>query len=180
MTRPINSIWRVLGTVFVVAAVLNYPWEMLQAPLYVMDTAGMPMWLHCFNSSLGDGSILLLLLGLGWAVFGRVNWFVRAGARHYALMLGAGLLIGIGLEWIFVRVLEKWSYSPRMPRLPLTRVGAIPVLQMLLLPPLIFWLAAAWLSRGRSSEKKASAAKTDGQSGCRVSPAKPSRGHEGY
>jgi hypothetical protein len=34
--------WSILAVVFAVAVTFNFPWEMLQAPLYQMDVGGLP------------------------------------------------------------------------------------------------------------------------------------------
>jgi hypothetical protein len=55
-------------------------------------------------------------------------------------MLSAGLVIGIGVEWMALHFTRQWSYTSRMPLLPAPEVGIAPVIQMLVLPPLIFRL----------------------------------------
>jgi hypothetical protein len=60
-----------------------------------------------------------------------------------------GLVLGVTIEWVAVRVLQRWAYTARMPRVPGLDVRLVPVAQMLILPPLIFRLVA--LRRGRTS-----------------------------
>jgi hypothetical protein len=43
------------------------------------------------------------------------------------------------LEWLATEVLDRWSYSDAMPELPVLGTGLLPVLQWILLPPLIVW-----------------------------------------
>lgn len=133
-----------LATTFVVAAALNYPWELAQAVLYAEGADFRAMWWHCFVASLGDGVLVLLILAAGWLRWRNAGWFRQPGAGHYALMLGAGLLAGMAVEWVAVHILERWSYTPRMPLLPLLQIGIVPLAQMLLLPPLIFRVVAVW------------------------------------
>lgn len=139
--------WQVLALVFAIAVVLNYPWELLQTPLFTPASNQGSVWLHCFVASLGDGIIVLLLLGCGWLVFGRRDWFLQPGLRGYILLLTAGALVAVTVEWIAVTQLQKWAYTEAMPRLPALQIGIVPVLQMLLLPPLIFRIAAAFNKR---------------------------------
>lgn len=65
-------------------------------------------------------------------------------------MGAGGLGIGAAIEWVSVHLLERWTYGPQMPVVPGIALGVVPLLQMILLPLLIFWLAALW-SRPRSS-----------------------------
>jgi hypothetical protein len=62
-------------------------------------------------------------------------------------MVTTGLVIGITIEWIAVHLLGRWMYTAWMPRVPVLAVGLVPVLQMLMLLPLIFHLVARWQSR---------------------------------
>ena len=126
-------------SVFIVAVLVNYAWELAQAPLYVGMgdyTAGV-FW-HCFVASLGDGIMVLLIVAAGWIILQRRDWFERPGIAGYVVMLSAGLLFALLVEWIGLHVLRRWEYSARMPPLPALRVGVAPIAQMLFLPPLIF------------------------------------------
>lgn len=130
---------------FALAVVVNYPWEMAQAFLY----AGMPprtsLWWHCLVASLGDGALVLTIFAVVGMAVRRRDWFVRPGTRGYAAMLASGLALAVGIELLALRT-GRWSYTPSMPLFPWPQVGAVPVLQMLLLPPLIFYIAGR---RGR-------------------------------
>lgn len=147
--RQSSTQWT-LAAIFIVAVGSNYVWELAQSSLYVgMDDFSRMLW-HCFMASLGDGLLVLLIFGVGWAALRRRDWFVRPGVRGYALMLAAGLVIAFTVEWVAVRIARSWVYSARMPVVPLLGVGLSAVAQMLLLPPLIFHIvarSAAWRDR---------------------------------
>ena len=116
-------------------------------PLYVENGNLLDFARHCIIPSLGDGVIVLIIFSVGWWVLRRADWFVRPSASTYALMLATGLVIAILIEWIAVYGIDRWSYTARMPILPVLGVGLSPVLQMLMLPPIIFKVAALWLER---------------------------------
>lgn len=141
-----------IASIFGVAVLVNYPWELAQLPLYlVMNDFRAALW-HCFVAALGDGVLVLVLFLAGAMVFRRANWFVRPGLRAYGVMLVGGLAIGVLVEWLGLHVLRRWTYAPGMPLIPGLRIGLVPVAQMLLLPPLIFRIAAAlaaWHGRRR-------------------------------
>ncbi len=142
---------RRLSILFAVAVMLNYPWELAQAPLYAGGNDFSAMLWHCFVASLGDGVLVLLIFAIGWLAWRRQNWFERPGARGYGLMLVSGLMIAVAVEWIAVHLLQRWAYLPTMPRLPVFDIGVVPVVQMLALPPLIFRIVAATVSRARGT-----------------------------
>ena len=134
---------QMLGIVYALAVVLNYPWELAQSGLFTPESNDGTVWLHCFVASLGDGVIVLLLYGLIRLASGRSEWFIRARPQDYAILAVTGVLMAIAVEWVAVHVLHRWIYAQAMPRLPGSEIGVAPVLQMLLLPPLIFRIAAA-------------------------------------
>jgi hypothetical protein len=146
--RPYALSWRQRGktvaAIFVVAVLSNYPWELAQAPLYAGMESFRAMWWHCFVASLGDGLLILGIFAVGWIVSGRHTWFVHPGVQGYGVMLTTGLVIGITIEWIAVYLLGRWVYTAQMPLVPGLAIGAVPVAQMLVLPPLLFRLVAVW------------------------------------
>ena len=142
---------RIALILFAVAVIFNYPWEVAQAPLYTgMDNMNAPWW-HCFVASLGDGALVLLIFAVGWLALRRSNWFKRPGVRGYILMLVSGLTIAVAVEWVAVHMLQRWDYVAAMPRLPVLDVGIMPIVQMLVLPPLIFRIVAAITFRSRGA-----------------------------
>ena len=137
------------AALFAVAVAINYVWEIAQSFLFVgMGSIRAVLW-HCFVASLGDGVILCIIHGVGWGVFRRADWFARAGASQYGVMLGAGLVIASAMEWVAVHVLHRWAYTDLMPVVPGLDIGVIPVLQMLVLPPLVFMAVAKILGLSR-------------------------------
>lgn len=149
--------WQVLLIVYLVAVTLNYPWELLQSPLFTPASHIGSVWLHCFISSLGDGLMVLLLFGFVWLALGCRDWFVRPGLNGYAVLLTAGAGLALIVEWVAVHQIHRWTYTEAMPRLPVLEVGIIPLFQMMLLPPLVFRIAAAFsthvLDRSTAGER---------------------------
>ena len=133
--------------IFIVAVTLNYLWEVAQAPLYLGFEDWNSVWWHCFVAALGDGILVWLIFVVGWISFRRFDWYAHSNHRALAVMLAAGLFIGISIELVALKMLGRWAYTVDMPLLPGLGVGLVPVLQMLLLPPVIFRIAARWTGR---------------------------------
>ena len=146
-----RQLWSLVATIFVVAVLGNYPWELAQAPLYVGMESFRAVWWHCFVASLGDGLVILGIFVAGWIALGRQTWFVHPGAQGYGVMLTTGLVIGGVIEWVAVPLLERWMYTAQMPLVPGLAIGVVPVVQMIILPPLIFRLVARWRGRAAGS-----------------------------
>lgn len=132
---------------FVVSVVLNYFWEIGQGFLFVGMASWENIFWHCFVASLGDGLIVCAIHAVGWFFFRRADWFIGPGLKGYAVMLMTGLVIAVAIEWFAVHVLQRWSYTPDMPVLPGVNIGITPLLQMLMLPPLIFYIVAQGLKK---------------------------------
>lgn len=144
-----NRILSRTATIFVIAVVLNYPWEVAQAPLYAGDPSFARHLVHCIVPSLGDGVIVLAIFGAGSLVLRRWDWPDRPGIAGYALLFVAGFSVAVLVEWGAMHLLDRWQYTASMPQLPGVGVGISPVLQMLVLPPIVFKFSAWWLAASR-------------------------------
>jgi len=134
--------WRTLMSVYIVAVLLNYLWELAQASLYVgQDRYNAAVFWHCFVASLGDGVMVLLIVGVGWITLRQLKWFEHPILSGYLLMLTTGLLLALSVEWVGVHLLGRWQYTARMPLV--IGIGVVPIAQMLLLPPLILRIVVA-------------------------------------
>jgi len=136
MTRQIEL------NLFVFAFLLNLPWELLQIPLFRQMTTlpHLEGTLLCLRAAAGDGVILLLAYWMASLVAGSRRWIERPSARNWAAFIGAGLAITIAMEYWATAVSERWDYADTMPRLPLLGTGLAPLLQWILLPPLVIRL----------------------------------------
>lgn len=127
-----------LSGIFALATAVNYAWELAQTPLYAGVAFLGAIW-HCFVASLGDGLLVLIIFAVVAAVVRRLDWYMRPTMHSYVAMAAAGLAVGFAVEWWGLHLARRWEYSALMPVIPGTGIGVAPVLQMLLLPPLIFW-----------------------------------------
>lgn len=142
---PFNT----LARLFIVSVAVNYFWEVGQGFLFVGMNNWEHMWWHCFVASLGDGVIIWIMHVAGWAVFRRPDWFIDPGVKGYSVMLATGLIIAVTVEWVAVHILHRWAYTADMPIIPGVNIGVVPVLQMLILPPMTFYIVEAWSNRGK-------------------------------
>lgn len=135
---------------FMVAVAVNFVWEMTQSVLFVpMGGWAQGTW-RCFVASLGDGVIVLIIAAIGWLWFRRADWMVRPGIGGYVLMATAGIAIAVLIEHYAVAT-GRWAYTERMPLLPIVHVGLVPMLQMVIVPAVAFWVAVR-LVKGKHGE----------------------------
>ena len=121
----------------VLALVLNLVWEIAHVRLYTLwDTADRMtiVWsvLHC---SLGDVLIALSLFALAGLALRQKDWPVfRPIAGGTIVVIGA-LAFTVWSEWFNVYKIGSWAYTVNMPMI--FGIGLSPLLQWLLLPPLM-------------------------------------------
>jgi hypothetical protein len=130
---------RLPGTVFLISVALNFLWEMAQAPLYApMGTSWQATW-RCFRASLGDGVLVLLVWMAGAMMFRSSAWFVHSSKARLTFASGVGLGLAVVVE-VWGLQTQRWSYDSRMPLVPGTAIGLVPLAQMAALVPLTFVL----------------------------------------
>lgn len=131
---------------FIFGVLLNFPWEFLQVPFF----KGLPKSGHwegiitCTRATVGDALITLIAFWAMTAIWRDRWWFMRANALQVTVFAGIGLLITVVLEHLATRsthALWGWRYSDIMPVVPGIGVGLTPLLQWLVLPPLVVWFS---------------------------------------
>ncbi len=121
----------------------NFLWEMLQVPWFMgmaNSSHGSVVWL-CIQATGGDVLILLASFWFSSIVFGHRRWLLEGKRKPAITLLVAALLVTIVMEWLATGPLERWTYADSMPVIPLLGVGLAPLLQWIILPPLIMWLS---------------------------------------
>lgn len=146
LLRAIAALPEVNVAVF--AFLLNFVWELWQVPFFE-DMPTVPHWQGvktCTMATLGDVAIALVAF---WAVALSVHsraWILQPSIAELAGFVAVGVLITIVGEWVLTEVLDRWTYAPSMPTLPVLGTGLLPLLQWLILPPLIVWFVRRQLT----------------------------------
>jgi len=139
--------------VVVFALLLNFPWEMLQAPLYV----GMAQAPHvqavraCLQATLGDALIMGLAHGTVALATRNRHWIASASNWQRVGFTGVGVAVTAIIEGLAIRGYwtASWTYLPAMPLIPGTGVGLVPLLQWVVLPLLTVWFVRRQLGQGQ-------------------------------
>jgi len=132
-----------LRAYFMVVGMGNLVWEAAQFPLYTIwgDGSREHLALALMHGTLGDVAIAGAALAIALALFGDHGWPGKTAWRVAIPVVLFGLAYTIYSEWINVEIRHTWTYSDLMPRLPPLGIGASPLLQWIVIPPLALWVA---------------------------------------
>ena len=121
--------------------VLNATWEWTQSPFFIDATADLNtiIWyrIHC---TLGDTLILMIGFTLISFYHKGVQWIYHPKGKDYLILIIFGFIYTFISEYINVYVKHTWSYSQYMPLMPLIPIGIIPLVQWIILPPVIVFI----------------------------------------
>lgn len=121
---------------FLLAVPLNLVWEVAQITAYDFpETSLMRDIIGCFVPSLGDGLMTLIIYWTGWLFFRDSRWILSPAVKGYGFMIFAGVILATAVELNALYRTGAWSYGEQMMRVPILKVGLLPILQMVLLPP---------------------------------------------
>jgi len=74
------------------------------------------------------------------------EWILGPRPRDVAIFVQAGAIATVLLEWHATQVAGRWAYAPGMPVVPGLRVGILPLLQWMVLPPQVIWFVRRQLT----------------------------------
>ncbi len=127
--------------VLVFSYLINLAWEVWQVPFF-RGMADQPHWLGvkaCTQATFGDAGIALAAFWVT-AYFAKTrSWIVTPNRSDFAIFIGVGLVVTIAFETLATGVLDRWTYSDVMPRMPILGTGLVPMIQWLVIPPLVVW-----------------------------------------
>ncbi len=133
-------------TVISLSFFLNAIWEILQIHLYKGGVYTLLHILFCLLASAAD-AIMVMLIFFGFAIITKNGmWPQILKPIHIIFLI---LIGGVGAVLAETRHLSigTWSYSDKMPIIPIVNVGLSPVLQFMILPLLIFTISLKIVKR---------------------------------
>jgi hypothetical protein len=136
--------------VLVFSFLLNLAWEVWQGPFF-QGMADQPYWLGvkaCTQTTFGDAGIALAAFWVTAFFATTRSWIMQPSRSDIAIFIGVGLVATIIFESLAIGVLERWAYSDAMPRLPVIGTGLLPLLQWLVIPPLVLWFVRRQIASG--------------------------------
>lgn len=129
-----------LSLVTIVGFLANLVWENAQAPLYEGFMSFQEHFMMCFIASVVDAGVVLLLY-LAFALgYGNPFWIDDLNWKSGTLLIILGGMIAFSFEKHALSA-DMWDYADGMPIIPVLKVGLSPMLQLMLLPVLIYYVS---------------------------------------
>lgn len=136
--------------VFAFAFLLNLPWELLQVPFFsaLPESSHWSGIVQCGRAALGDALITVSAYAAVAARHGR-HWIFEVTLKRIGVFVALGLVVTIIIEAVSTGPLRRWTYADSMPTLPMLGTGLLPILQWVMLPPLVVWTVRRQLADRR-------------------------------
>jgi len=128
--------------VMVFSFLLHFVWEFLQVPLFA-EMPTMEHWeavLFCARAALVDVLIALFAFWVVALIRADRRWIVAPGKAEILGFIAVGVVITVALEWHATVILDRWQYGDLMPTIPILGTGLSPLMQWILLQPLVVWI----------------------------------------
>lgn len=91
----------------------------------------------CTYATVGDVGIALTAFWITALVARTRHWIIDKKTCQLLVFLAVGLAITVGLEFYYVEISNRWSYSELMPLVPPLGTGLSPMLQWIVVPLLV-------------------------------------------
>ncbi len=110
---------------------------------------------ECTLATVGDVGISIAAF---WTVVGiskSRQWFHQPNRWQISIFILVGIAITMIFEALATGALNRWKYGTSMPTLPFLGTGLLPLLQWIVLPPIVIWFVKRQLSelKHRSTSK---------------------------
>jgi hypothetical protein len=93
--------------------------------------------IHC---TLGDSLVLMAGYILMSLYHRNLNLVYYSNVKHHAIFVLMGFTYTFLSEYVNVYIKSSWSYSEYMPLLPFANIGLVPLVQWIILPPVIIFI----------------------------------------
>ncbi|MBI2628328.1 MAG: hypothetical protein HYW71_02785 [Candidatus Niyogibacteria bacterium] len=131
----------------VISFILNIIWENLQAPFYAGFVSFFSHFSICLKGALGDVLINLSALLFMILIKQALPLKFKFNKSDFFILAALGFIIAAAIEKNALFT-GKWNYDSAMPLIPYLNIGLLPILQMMFLLPLSFYLARRLTIRG--------------------------------
>lgn len=127
---------------------LNFVWETQQMPFFQLspELSCLEITRNCTLATVGDVGISITAFWLVAAGSKSRQWFHQPRLWQIGSFILIGVVITVIFEALATGPLNIWEYAAFMPTVPFLNTGLLPLLQWVLLPPIIIWFVKRQLN----------------------------------
>lgn len=123
--------------IFILTFILNFIWEVSQSVLFMPHYIGLAGLIQVhFIASIIDIFIIFFIFILSYIIFGFNFLKDNINIKNFLILAIIGFILSVLIEKYSVAK-DMWQYNSLMPIIPLIRIGLTPVMQMMLIPPVL-------------------------------------------
>ncbi len=119
----------------------NFFWEVVQTYFYTMKDASFNTmlygWTHC---TLGDVILTMMSFWVVSMISHSRRWFLHLIPSNFIAFAMIGIIATVISERVNVHIFKSWTYNDLMPLIPWLKVGLMPFLQWMVIPPTVLLL----------------------------------------
>jgi hypothetical protein len=139
-----------LRNIFIVAIisfVFHYAWEYIQCGIFYTMDGNTPDFSLMASATFGDVMMSIVLYVLLALVNYDINWLTKKWEiKEYIIIALYALFLSFYFE-VSALYTNRWGYNDTMPLFPNTNIGLVPVIQLLVLFPLSFFISKMIMKR---------------------------------
>ncbi len=154
-SRPTKcQLLKFIGLIMLISFPLHFVWEWLQCAPFFYHRATPALPLSMVKASIGDVLLTFLVIFLaGCLTYSkRKLFFEKFDGKTFIFIEVIALFVAVETEKIGLTS-GRWSYTDINPLVPLLKVSALPVLQMMFLIPSTLFLTIKILNKLQISEQ---------------------------
>ena len=134
--------------VAIFAFFLNFVWEFWQIGWFadIASASHLDGVKICTAATFGDVGIALVAFWVTSISEKSRSWVRKPTKRNVMGFAFVGIVVTVLFEWLATGVLDRWAYAESMPTLPVLGTGLLPLMQWIVIPPLVLWFVRRQLS----------------------------------
>lgn len=137
----INKLIRNVLVITIFSFIFHYVWEYWQCEIFYIMESNIPSSSIMASATFGDVIMTIFLYGLLSLVNYDIDWIIKKWKiKEYVIITLYALFLSFYFE-VSALYSGRWGYSSEMPLFPKTNIGLVPVMQLLLLFPLSFFIS---------------------------------------
>ena len=127
---------------------LQFVWEWFQCEPFFVHRGTQASPISMVMAAIGDVVLTFLVLGFVFILTKRRQTFMQSNFqfRNFVLIEVTAFLAAVGIEKLALAT-NRWSYTYINPIIPILGVSILPVLQLMLIVPLVLFVTVAVLRR---------------------------------